>query len=146
MLLMKLQVISLNPAKLMSTLSGAAGSSALRDQLSFRHKFASEFGEVCRALRFGGSAGMVIMIDDLDRCRAENVLEILEAVNFLTTAGRCFVILAIDEEKVISAVAYGFKESILTLPKPGEAIAADDDLKPDAARTRRPSPATTWKS
>ena len=109
-LMMKLQVLTLNPAKLMASLSGSARTSDLRDQLSFRHRFAAEFGEVCRALRAGELAGMVILIDDLDRCRPENVLEMLEAVNFLTTAGPCFVILAIDEEKVTSAVAAGFRE------------------------------------
>jgi hypothetical protein len=59
---------------------------------------------------------MVIMIDDLDRCRPESVLDILEAVNFLADAGPCFIFLGIDVKKVRDAVAYGFKDSVLNLP------------------------------
>ena len=123
--LLKLRVITLNPAKLMASLNERASVGALRDQLDFRHRFAKEFGEVCRALRMPRRAGMVIMIDDLDRCRPENVLDVLEAVNFLVTAGPCFVILGIDQEKVTNCVAYGFKNAILKLPQRGDPVRAE---------------------
>lgn len=132
--LLQLRVITLNPAKLMASLNERANVGQFREQLGFRYKFRREFGEVCRALRAGRSAGMVIMIDDLDRCRPGNVLEVLEAVNFLTSAGPCFVFLGIDEEKVTSSVAYGFKDSILVLPSKDDDHAAQHALEPDAER------------
>lgn len=132
--LTRLRVITLDPAKLMASVSERARVGDFRDQIGFRYKFRREFGEVCRALRFGGSAGMVIMIDDLDRCRPENVLDVLEAVNFLTSAGPCFIFLGIDEEKVTSSVAHGFRDSILVLPDEDDPADAPHVLEPDAFR------------
>jgi len=130
--LLKLRVITLNPAQLMASLRERARPSDLRDQLGFRHRFDGEFNSVCHALRTHHTAGMVIMIDDLDRCQPDNVLDILEAVNFLATAGPCFIFLGIDTEKVTSSVAHGFKDSILVLPNSHTQAGAEHALKPDA--------------
>jgi hypothetical protein len=129
--LLKLRVITLNPAQLMASLRDRSRISDFRDQLGFRHKFDREFEDVCHALRTRRTAGMVIMIDDLDRCQPDNVLDILEAVNYLATAGPCFIFLGIDTEKVTSSVAHGFKDSILVLPDGGQTGAARA-LEPDA--------------
>ena len=77
------------------------------DRLSFREKFGRAFGEVCQAF---GSRRLVIIIDDLDRCRPEQVVEILEAVNFLTSNGDCFVLLGIDESQVEHAVGLHYRD------------------------------------
>lgn len=131
--------LRLSPARLMATLSDKARIGQFANQLSFRYRFACEFDDLCGALRYGSNPGLVIMIDDLDRCRSESVLEVLEAVNFLVTAGRCFIFLGIDEEKVVSSVAQGFKDSILDLPdivskdeNAGGKGNAGKELKPDA--------------
>lgn len=68
-----------------------------RDRLSFRHQFGHAFGEVCKAF---GRRRLVIIIDDLDRCRPEQIVEILEAVSFLTANGDCFVLVGLDENQV----------------------------------------------
>jgi cell division septation protein DedD len=52
----------------------------------------------------------LIFIDDLDRCRPENVLETLEAVNFLTTSGECFVVIGMAREYVERCVGRAFKD------------------------------------
>ena len=78
-----------------------------RDQLSFRHQFGQAFKEVCMAF---DDRRLVIVIDDLDRCRPEQVVEILEAVNFLTTSGDCFVLLGIDESQVTRAVGLHYRD------------------------------------
>ena len=78
-----------------------------RDRLSFRDQFGRAFGEVCQAF---GSRRLVIVIDDLDRCRPEQVVEILEAVNFLTSNGDCFVLLGIDESQVEHAVGLHYRD------------------------------------
>lgn len=95
-----------NPASLLASTSGLR----LRDldaQTSFRQKFAAEFADVTRAL---GVRNMIIFIDDLDRCRPENVLEVLEAVNFLVTSGDCFVVLGMARERVERSVGNSFKD------------------------------------
>lgn len=111
----KWQVVSFKPANLMASVSKRAGIAQFKEQLGFRYHFKSEFSDICHAMRKTSRTGMVIMIDDLDRCRPESVLEVLEAVNFLVTAGPCFIFLGIDEPKVRDAVAYGFKDSVLKL-------------------------------
>jgi hypothetical protein len=46
----------------------------------------------------------------LDRCRPENVLETLEAVNVLTTSGECFVVIGMAREYVERCVGRAFKD------------------------------------
>ena len=127
--LRQLKVITVKPAALMAKLSSRAGINQFEAQLSFRHRFQVEFGQVCLATRTIGGPGMVIFIDDLDRCKPDKVLVVLEAVNFLVSAGPCFVVLGIDEEKVIQSVAHGFKDSILVPPDEADQR-ADGGLKP----------------
>ena len=75
--------------------------------MPFRHQFGRAFGEVCKAF---GYRRLVIIIDDLDRCRPEQIVEILEAVNFLTSSGDCFVLLGIDESQVEHAVGLHYRD------------------------------------
>lgn len=101
------KAFGVNPASL---LAHAAGRSRVRDleaQTGFRHRFAAEFRDVTRALR---PRTMVILIDDLDRCRPEAVLEVLEAVNFLVSSGDCFVVLGMAHDRVVRCVGLGFKD------------------------------------
>ena len=74
-------------------------------QLGFRDKFAKEFDAARRALRSRSNPGLVIFIDDLDRCTPSNLMEVLELINFLATAGPCFIILGMDDDKVAEIIA-----------------------------------------
>ncbi len=94
------------PATLMTTMKGAFRLKDLKAQTGFRSQFETEFREVTRAL---GSRRMVILVDDLDRCRPDNVLEVLEAINFLVSSGDCFVLLGMDRDFVEGCVGIGFK-------------------------------------
>jgi photosystem II stability/assembly factor-like uncharacterized protein len=94
------------PATLMTTVRGAFKLKDLKAQTGFRSQFESDFREVTGAL---GAAQMVILIDDLDRCKPENVLEVLEAINFLVSSGDCFVVLGMDRHFVEGCVGIGFK-------------------------------------
>ena len=108
----------INPTRLMSSMSTRSNAKDLSKQLSFRHQFAREFKDVTRAL---GDRTMVIMVDDLDRCRPESVLEVLESINFLVSSGDCYVILGMDPKRVVSCVALGFKDlSAQDAGQPGE--------------------------
>jgi hypothetical protein len=114
-----LRAFGLNPG----TLLASAASGKLRDldaQTSFREKFRAEFDEVTQAL---GPRKLLIFIDDLDRCQPEQVMEVLESVNFLVTSGDCFVVLGMDRDRVVPCVALSFKEIA------AEMNCADDDQK-----------------
>ncbi len=91
----------------MSSMSKRSNAKDLSKQLSFRHQFSREFKDVTRAL---GERTMVIMVDDLDRCRPESVLEVLESINFLVSSGDCYIVLGMDPKRVVSCVALGFKD------------------------------------
>ena len=101
------KAFGISPVRLMSSMSGSFKPKELNQQLSFRHQFAQEFRDVTYAL---GNRPMVIMVDDLDRCQPESVLEVLEAVNFLVTSGDCYIVLGMVLKRVISCVGLGFKD------------------------------------
>jgi hypothetical protein len=97
--------LNLNPSNLMATLRRNSKVADFEAQLSFRFRFAKEFDDVARALRRRTNPGLVIFIDDLDRCAPDAAMEILEAVSFLISAGPCFVFLGLDRLKVEQMVA-----------------------------------------
>ena len=102
-----LRPFGVNPASLLASVSGAGRLSALEAQTSFRHLFAQEFRDVTHAL---GPRTMPIFIDDLDRCRPQQVVDVLEAVSFLVSSGECFVVLGMARDRVEKCVGMSFKE------------------------------------
>ena len=112
----KLRALPADPAQLLSNLSARATIADFRDKLSFRYQFAGQFDDVCRALRTRRQPGLVIIIDDLDRCQPDAVLQVLEAVNYLVAAGPCFVVLGVDRGQIEHAVGLGFKDIVEGLP------------------------------
>jgi KAP family P-loop domain len=76
--------------KVAASMAGSLRLGHRRAQVSFRTQFARDLADVLWALR---PRRMVILVDDLDRCRPENAVQVLEAVNFLMSAP-CFVVLA----------------------------------------------------
>lgn len=111
------------PAELMASFSGRFNSTDAGAQLSFRQKYARQFAAVTEALR---PRTMVVFVDDLDRCLPANILKVLEAVNYLVTSGRCFIILGMDMQWVERCVGLGFQEvaaEVIDAP-PGKEAAA----------------------
>ena len=88
-------------AALLAQARGFWGVSRFSDKLSFRDQFSRSFREVTQAL---GKRRLTIMIDDLDRCDVDQVVDIMEALNFLTTSGECYIILGIHENPVRHAL------------------------------------------
>src|SRR5262249_11339981 len=70
----------------------------------WRECLGGEVEETAEVLRTPVNPGMVIFIDDLDRCRPENVVEILEAVNFVSAAGKCVIVLGMSKRMVSRAI------------------------------------------
>lgn len=104
-LLQTMRAFGLNPLNLM-TAQGDRQAQGRVDP-SARQQFAREFNEVAKSLSLGR---MVIFIDDLDRCSKENVVDILEAINFLSVSGDCYIVLGMDETWVKICINEHFKE------------------------------------
>lgn len=110
-------------------------SRSLDAHLGFRSRFAEEFRDVTSSLR----QRVVVIIDDLDRCSATSVVQVLETINFLTTVGACYFVLALDLETIRGHLnkqanndaAYGEKyleklvNIAIALPKPSPDQAID---------------------
>jgi hypothetical protein len=71
-----------------------------------RQEFADNLRDVVAALR---PQRLVIFLDDLDRCKPEQVVQVLEAINFLSSVAQCFLIVGADYEKVETLVANQFE-------------------------------------
>ncbi len=104
-LLQALRAFGLNPLSLMTAQHDRQAQG--RVDPSARQQFAREFNEVAKSLSLGR---MVIFIDDLDRCSKENVVDILEAINFLSVSGDCYIVLGMDEAWVKICIDEHFKE------------------------------------
>ena len=72
-----------------------------------RQEFAANLKDVVEALN---PQRLVIFLDDLDRCRPEQVVQILEAVNFLSSVSSCFIFIGADYRKVEALAAKEFEE------------------------------------
>lgn len=131
----KLVALPANPAKLVSALSRRASLGDFSDKLAFRQKFGEQFKDVCNALLTRRSAGLVILIDDLDRCQPEDILKVLEAVNYLVWAGPCIIVLGMDRRQIEYCVGLGFEKLVEGLPEEELIYAADET--PDKSGKQR---------
>ncbi len=117
----RLKAFAANPASLLVDSGGSVKE--LEDHAGFRQRFAIEFGEVTRAM---GERSMIIFIDDLDRCRPDQVTQVLEAVNFLVSSGECYVILGIARPKVEKCVGLSFSQIAVEMAASGDTDAKDE--------------------
>lgn len=131
----KLVALPANPAKVVSALSRRASLGDFSDKLAFRQKFGEQFEDVCNALLTRRSAGLVILIDDLDRCQPGDVLKVLEAVNYLVSAGPCVIVLGMDRRQIEYCVGLGFEKLVEGLPEEELIYAADET--PDKSGKQR---------
>ncbi|MEO8335754.1 MAG: P-loop NTPase fold protein [bacterium] len=131
-----LRAFGVKPDEVARSVVSAGRVKTIQTQPAFRYRFAQDFSEVTEALK---PERIVIFVDDLDRCKPEQVLEILEAINFLSESGDCVVVLGIDRERVTGCVAIGFKEVATVLSetrdKPAAAIKLDIGAIPAARKT-----------
>ncbi|MCZ7640072.1 MAG: KAP family NTPase [Verrucomicrobia bacterium] len=102
-----LKAFGVDPARLLASVTGKARLSDLGAQTSFRHRFAQEFRDVTTALH---PRTMTIFVDDLDRCEPAQVMQVMQALNFLSSSGECFLIVGMEESAVTNCVAVSLKE------------------------------------
>jgi photosystem II stability/assembly factor-like uncharacterized protein len=79
---------------------------SLQGKTDVRYQFAHELSEVVDALL---PQRLVIFLDDLDRCRPEQVVDILESINFLSSAAPCFIFVGADYRKVETLAGQHFE-------------------------------------
>ena len=133
-----LRAFASDPASLLAAEAGGTTSKALQAQTTFREQFAKEFCDVTWAL--GKRRRMLILIDDLDRCRPEKVREVFEAVNFLVSSGDCFIVLGMAREIVEHCVGLSFQNIVDTMPwhaldtSPDEAASTLEDVADGVAK------------
>jgi photosystem II stability/assembly factor-like uncharacterized protein len=134
--LVRLRAFGVDPGALAASVSKGASIRDLGVQASFRQRFASEFAEVTAALE---PRTMLVLIDDLDRCRPEAVLEVMEAVNFLVSSGRVFVVLGMARERVEACVGLAFEKVAQEMVESEVAHngAPEEDQDQRARRVRR---------
>lgn len=102
-----------NPEKIGETVKSAAGSlqklkdeywksdDATEDPISHIRQFKSEFEE---AIEDEGINNVVVLIDDLDRCRPERIIEILEAIKLFLSVKKTTFVIAADENVIQYAI------------------------------------------
>ena len=102
-----------NPASLLASSSGSGKLSDLNAQTTFRDRFSKDFEKLIDVM---GDRRLVIIIDDLDRCRPEKLRDILEAINFLVSSGNCAIILGLARLNVEHFLGYSFKDFVTKMP------------------------------
>ncbi|MFC5860705.1 YCF48-related protein [Acidicapsa dinghuensis] len=114
LVLQPLRAFKTDPEKLMDR-TGEWARRTVKDLLTLpslvgktdvREEFAANLKDVVEALE---PQRLVIFLDDLDRCRPEQVIQILEAINFLSSVSKCFVFVGADYEKVEALAAQQFE-------------------------------------
>lgn len=100
---------------------GAAANSV--DPTGRHERLRSDFENVSDLI----GRNLVIFIDDLDRCQPEKVVETLEAINFLVTAGKCAVVMGMDYQRVQDSVDLVRKD----LAEAESAVATPKNSKPE---------------
>lgn len=74
-------------------------------------EFRSEFGKLLQSKSLAHISRVVVLVDDLDRCLPDTVVDTLEAIRlFLSAKGMSFVIAA-DEDRVADAIQQKLKAS-----------------------------------
>ncbi len=91
-----------SPAALLASTSTKFRLGDAQAQTSFRERFRRHFKDVSETLR---PNTLTLFIDDIDRCTPERALLMLEAVNYLTTNGECFVVLGVAREVLEAQLA-----------------------------------------
>jgi len=132
-----LSAFGMKPDKLIAAVATNSNDETSRLQAGARYRFAREFADFSKSL---DPRTLVIFIDDLDRCRPENVVEVLEAVNFLISSGPCIVVLGMAPRWVETCVGLAFKElaeaSSLAEAEAGQTKDEREPENEDAARMR----------
>lgn len=96
-----------SPAALLASLGDKFNIRQAEEQTGFRQRFREHFADVCEVLQ---PYTLTIFIDDLDRCDAAKAAEMLEAANYLSDAGKCFLVLGMAKGIVEAQLGDAYKD------------------------------------
>jgi len=117
-----LQPFHIDPTKLLTDLKQSTRLADLRGKTDLRATFLKELTDVIKCLP---GQRLVIFLDDLDRCPPDHIVEMLEAINFLSGSSSCIFVLGIDRHYVETAVGLHYEKI---------AAARTPNLSPEKAR------------
>lgn len=82
--------------------------------------FREEFGELLRSQELEHVRRVVVLVDDLDRCLPETVVDTLEAIKLFLAVPKMSFVIAADEERVAEALTPRFPERRVESEEQGE--------------------------
>lgn len=74
-------------------------------------QFRTEFATLLESDGLAGIKNVVVLVDDLDRCLPETVVESLETIRLFLSVPKMSFVIAADEERVAEAIATRFSDS-----------------------------------
>lgn len=80
--------------------------------------FRSEFAALMNSSELDGIHRLVVLVDDLDRCLPETVVETLEAIRLFLAVPKMSFVIAADEQRVADAIRTRFPEARGGVPAP----------------------------
>ena len=88
-----------------------------QEPVGYRQQFEKNFK---RYLKIQKHKRLIIFLDDLDRCNPEQVLQVMEAINFMASIeGGCFIIVGMASKHILECVGFQFKDFIQEQAKSG---------------------------
>jgi hypothetical protein len=78
-----------------------AGTTDTVEKTGTRERFAADFSRLTQVL----GKRLVIMIDDLDRCSRQSLMDMFEHINFLASEGQCAMVVAMAYDRVVKNLA-----------------------------------------
>jgi hypothetical protein len=90
------------------------------DQPPGLEAFRAEFQELMASDALAYVQAVAVLVDDLDRCLPESVIETLEAIRLFLSVPKMSFVIAADEDRVADAIRTRFRDTGIP-PEPGEA-------------------------
>ena len=111
----------ISPDKLAKAFNVGLSAEESSDALGYRQKFLRQFGHLANA----NGGVIVIIIDDLDRCPGDKIGDLLEAMHFLASSGKCHVLSGMDMEWIVSHLALKYERVAKESDKNARALAEE---------------------
>lgn len=99
-----MSAFNVDPARLIAR--GKGTGSEGKQSLVTRSRFQEELNEVLEVLY---PDVLVIFVDDLDRCDPPQVMSMLQALNFLSSSGECFIVVGMQEKSVQEGIVKAYE-------------------------------------
>jgi hypothetical protein len=114
-----------NPEDLLGLVAEPSGDGA--GQPRGLDQFRTEFGTLMASKDLSGVERIVVLVDDLDRCLQDTVIETLEAIRLFLAVPKMAFVIAADEDRVADAIRTRFPEPGRTSePDPADEFGAEE--------------------